>query len=103
MDLLTMTRKARGVDPVARMQERSRWSSFTNSWSQAVAPGRAPRWVRRMIIAAFVVMAVVGLVVGLIGLLTEDKPGVEGLTGCPTHETSEFISCIEFTFSPTVP
>jgi hypothetical protein len=36
----------------------------------APGTGRPPRWVRRTIIAAFVVMAVVGLVVGLIGLLT---------------------------------
>jgi hypothetical protein len=56
-----------------------------------------------MIIAAFVVMAVVGLVVGLIGLLTEDQPGVEGFTGCVTHETTATVSCIEFTISPTVP
>jgi hypothetical protein len=45
-------------------------SSYTNSWSRLRAPGRLPRWVRRIIIAAFVVMAVVGLVVGLTGLLT---------------------------------
>jgi hypothetical protein len=37
---------------------------------RAVAPGRAPRWVRRTIVAAFVLMAVVGGVVGLIALLT---------------------------------
>jgi hypothetical protein len=48
----------------------ARWSSFTNSWSRTVTPGRAPRWFRRTIIAAFVLMAVVGGVVGLIGLLT---------------------------------
>jgi hypothetical protein len=35
-----------------------------------VAPGHAPRWFRRTIITVFVLMAVVGLVVGLIGLLT---------------------------------
>jgi hypothetical protein len=51
---------------VARLQEAARWSTYTNSWSRLRAPGR-PRWVRRIIIAAFVV---VGLVVGLIGLLT---------------------------------
>jgi hypothetical protein len=56
-------------DPVARLQERARWSSFTNSWTGFVAPGRAPRWFRRTIIAVFVVMAVVGGVVGLIGIL----------------------------------
>lgn len=78
---------------MARLQEEARWSSFTNSWSRRVAPG-APRWVRRMIITAFVVMAVVGLVVGLIGLLTHDR-AEEGFTGCPTG------AAICFTFSPT--
>jgi TRAP-type mannitol/chloroaromatic compound transport system permease small subunit len=65
-----MAKKRRGEDPVARLQERARWSSFTNVWNGSAAPGGAPHWVRRMIIAAFVVMAVVGLVVGLVGLLT---------------------------------
>jgi hypothetical protein len=65
-----VAKKRRGEDPVARLQEAARWSSYTNSWSRLRAPGRPPRWVRRIIIAAFVVMAVVGLVVGLIGLLT---------------------------------
>jgi hypothetical protein len=65
-----VAKKRRGDDPVARLQEMARWSSFTNSWSRTVAPGRAPRWFRRTIIAAFVLMAVVGGVVGLIGLLT---------------------------------
>jgi hypothetical protein len=90
-----MAKKRRGEDPVARFQEEARWSGFTNSWSRSGAPP-VPRWVRRMIIAAFVIMAVVGLVVGLIGLLTEDQPSVEGLTGCPTHETSELVSCLDF-------
>jgi len=58
---------------VARLQEAARWSTYTNSWSRLRAPGRPPRWVRRIIIAAFVVMAVVGLVVGRIGLLTHDR------------------------------
>ena len=66
-----MTRKARREDPVARLQKAARWSTYTNSWSRLVAPGRAPRWVRRTIIAVFVLMAVVGGVVGLIGLLTK--------------------------------
>jgi len=64
-----MTKKGQGEDPVARLQEAAR-SSYTTSWSRLRAPGRPPRWVRRIIIAAFVVMAVVGLVVGLTGLLT---------------------------------
>jgi hypothetical protein len=103
MHLLTMAKKRRGEDPVARLQEMARWSSFTNSWSRVVA-APAPRWVRRMIIAAFVLMAVVGLVVGLVELLTEDQPAVEGFTGCPTHESGELVSCLElFTISPTVP
>jgi hypothetical protein len=54
---------------VARLQEEARWSSFTNRWMRAVAPG-PPRWFRRMIIGAFVLMSVVGFVVGLIGLIT---------------------------------
>ena len=70
IDPVTMAKKARGEDPVARLQEATRWSTYTNSWSRLRAPDRAPRWVRRMIITAIVVMAVVGLVVGLIGLIT---------------------------------
>jgi hypothetical protein len=89
-----MARKRRAEDPVARLQEAARWSSYTNSWLRFRAPGRPPRWVRRIIIAAFVVMAVVGLVVGLIGLLTHD-PAEEGFAGCPTG------AAICFTFSPT--
>jgi hypothetical protein len=89
-----MAKKRRGEDPVARLQERARWSSFTNTWNGSAAPGGAPRWVRRIIIAAFVLMAVVGLVVGLIGLLTHDR-AEEGFTGCPTG------AAICFTFSPT--
>jgi TRAP-type mannitol/chloroaromatic compound transport system permease small subunit len=54
---------------VARLQERARWSSFTNMWNGSAAQAGAPRWVRRMIIVAFVVMALVGLVVGIIGIL----------------------------------
>ena len=54
---------------MARLQEAASWSSYTNSWLRFRAPGRPPRWVRRIIIAAFVVMAVVGLVVGLIEIL----------------------------------
>jgi hypothetical protein len=69
-DTQIVAKKRQGDDPVARLHERARWSSFTNVWNGSAAPGGAPRWVRRMIIAAFVVMAVVGLVVGLIGLLT---------------------------------
>jgi hypothetical protein len=98
-----MAKKRRGEDPMARLQEEARWSGFTNSWSRSGAPP-VPRWVRRMIIAAFVVMAVVGLVVGLIELLTEDQPTLEGFTGCPTHESGEFVSCLDlFTISPTAP
>lgn len=66
-DTQTVAKKQRGEDSVARLQEEARWSGFTNSWSRRWAPP-APRWARRLIITAFVVMAVVGLVVGLIGL-----------------------------------
>jgi hypothetical protein len=98
-----MAKKRRGEDPVARLQEEARWSSFTNSWSRRVAPG-APRWVRRMIIAAFVLMAVVGGVVGLIELLARDDSAGEPFNDCVTHETTATVSCIElFTISPTVP
>ena len=56
---------------MARLQGEARWSSFTNRWTRAVAPG-PPRWFRRMIIGAFVLMAVVGFAVGLIGLFTHN-------------------------------
>jgi hypothetical protein len=85
---------------VARLQEEARWSSFTNSWSRRWAPP-APRWARRIIIAAFVVMAVVGLVVGLIGLLTQDR-AVEGPTGCPTGPTGAVV-CLNLYTGPTGP
>ena len=84
-----MAKKRRGEDPVARLQEEARWSSFTNSWSRRVAPG-APRWVRRMIITAFVLMAVIGGVVGLVELLSQDR-AVEGPTGCPTGPTGAVV------------
>jgi hypothetical protein len=70
-DTQTVVKKRRGEDPVARFQEEARWSSFTNRWTRAVAPG-PPRWFRRMIIGAFVLMAVVGFVVGLISLVTHN-------------------------------
>ena len=92
-----MARKSSGEDPVARFQEEARWSSFTNSWSRRVAPG-APRWVRRMIIAAFALMAVIGGVVGLAGLLTHDR-AEERFTGCPTGA----VVCLTFSASPIVP
>jgi hypothetical protein len=41
-----VAKKRRGEDPVARLQEAARWSSYTNSWSRLRAPGRPPRWVR---------------------------------------------------------
>jgi hypothetical protein len=96
-----MAKKPLGEDPVARLQEAARWSSYTNSWLRFRAPGRPPRWVRRMIIAAFVVMAVVGLVVGLIGLLTQDR-AVEGPTGCPTGPTGAVV-CLNLYTGPTGP
>ena len=96
-----MTKKGQGEDPVARLQEAARWSSYTNSWLRFRAPGRPPRWVRRMIIAAFVVMAIVGLVVGLIGLLTVDD-SAEPFPRCPMHERLE-AGCLEFSISPTLP
>jgi hypothetical protein len=96
-----MAKKRLGEDPVARLQEAARWSSYTNSWLRFRAPGRPPRWVRRMIIAAFVVMAVVGLVVGLIGLLTQDR-AVEGPTGCPTGPTGAVV-CLNLYTGPTGP
>ena len=87
---------------MARLQEAARWSSYTNSWLRFRAPGRPPRWVRRMIITAFVVMAVVGLVVGLIGLLTHDR-AVEGPTGCATGPTGSAGAVVCLNFSPTGP
>jgi hypothetical protein len=93
-----MAKKRLGEDPVARLQEAARWSSYTNSWLRFRAPGRPPRWVRRIIIAAFVVMAVVGLVVGFVGMLTQDR-AAEGFAGCPTGA----VVCLTFSASPTVP
>jgi hypothetical protein len=55
-----------------------------------------------MIITAFVVMAVVGLVVGLIGLLTHDR-AVEGPTGCATGPTGSAGAVVCLNFSPTGP
>ena len=92
-----MTKKGQGEDPVARLQELARWSSYTNSWMHLRAPGRPPRWVRRILIVAIVLTAVVGFVVGLIGLLTQNR-AVEGLTGCPTGAI-----CFSLSASPTVP
>ena len=92
-----MAKKRRGENPVARLQEEARWSGYTNSWSRGGAPPAA-RWARRIIIAAFVVMAVVGLVVGLIGLLTEDR-AAEDFTGCPTGA----VGCLNLYTGPTGP
>ena len=97
-DTHTVAKKRRGEDPVARLQELARWSSYTNSWLHLRAPGRPPRWVRRTLIAAIVVMAVVGLVVGFIGLLTHDR-SMEGLTGCPTGA----VGCLNLYTRPTGP
>jgi hypothetical protein len=50
-------------------------------------------------------MAVVGLVVGLIGLLTQDR-GVEGPTGCakgPTGSAGAVVCLNLFSASPSVP
>ena len=101
-----MANERRGDDPVARLQEAARWSSFTNSWSRMVAPGR-PRWIRRMIIGAFVLMAVVGFAVGLIGLVTgHESPTQELLQDCPRLESLEpgqtVPGCIQVTL-PTGP
>ena len=38
-------------------------------------------------------------VLGLVMLLTEDQPAVEGFTGCPTGA----VVCLTFSASPTVP
>jgi hypothetical protein len=54
-----------------------------------------------MIIAAFVVMAVVGLVVGLIELLAHDR-AVESPTGCPTGPTGAVV-CLNLYTGPTGP
>jgi len=89
-----MAKKQRGEDHVARFQEEARWSGFTNSWSRSGAPP-VPRWIRRMIIAAVLVMAVIGLVVGLIELLTRDDLRGEPFNDCVTHETAASVSCIE--------
>jgi len=64
-----MAKKRRGEDPVARLQERARWSSFTNVWNGSAAPGGAPRWVRRMITTVILLMtvaAVIGAIVSIV-------------------------------------
>jgi hypothetical protein len=97
-----MAKKRRGEDPVARLQEEARWSSFTASWSRQTGGG--PRWVRRLIIVAFVLLLVVPGVLALIGLLIPDDSADEPFTGCPTQESGVTVTdCLEFTFSPTGP
>ena len=97
-----MAKQRRGKDPVARLQEEARWSSFTASWSRQTGGG--PRWVRRLIIVAFVLLLVVPGVLALIGLFIPDDSAGEPFNDCVTHETTATVSCIElFTISPTVP
>jgi hypothetical protein len=55
-------------DPVARLHEEARWSSFTASWSRFHVVG-GPRWIRRFIIIAVLLILTAPAVVGLIGLL----------------------------------
>ena len=92
-----MSGKRGEEDPVVRLQEAARWSSFTNSWLRMVAPGRAPRWVRRMIIGVFVLMAVVGFVVGLTGLVTRhESPTQQVPRDCPRRlEPGQTTTCIQ--------
>jgi hypothetical protein len=97
-----MAKKRRGENPVARLQEEARWSSFTASWSRQTGGG--PRWVRRLIIVAFVLLLVVPGVLALIGLLIPDDSADEPFRGCPTQESGATVaSCLEFTISTTGP
>jgi hypothetical protein len=65
-----MTKKGQGGGPGSSPAGEGALVELHNRVERVRGTGRRTALVRRMIIAAFVVMAVVGLVVGLIGLLT---------------------------------
>jgi hypothetical protein len=92
-----MRRNPEEEDPVARLQEEARWSSFTNSWSRQVSGG-APRWVRWFIIVVVVLILFVPGLIGLIGLITRHESSTQELPrDCPTLESGQttFASCIQ--------
>jgi hypothetical protein len=72
-----MSRNPGEEDPVTRLQEEARWSSFTNSWSRQVSGG-APRWVRWFIIVVVVLILFVPGLIGLIGLITRHESSTQG-------------------------
>jgi hypothetical protein len=78
-----MRRNPGEEDPVARLQEEARWSSFTNSWSRQVSGG-APRWVHWFIIVVVVLILFVPGLIGLIGLVTRHESSTQDLPrDCP--------------------
>jgi hypothetical protein len=91
-----MRRKQADGDPVARLQEEARWSSFTNAWSRQVSGG-APRWVRWLIIVVVVLILVVPGLIGLIGLITRhESPTQELPRDCPRRlEPGQTTTCIQ--------
>ena len=93
----TMSRNPGEADPVTRLQEEARWSSFTNSWSRQVSGG-APRWVRWFIIVVVVLILFVPGLIGVIGLVTRhESPRQELPLDCPRHEPRQatIVSCIQ--------
>ena len=91
----TMSRNPGEEDPVARLQEETRWSSFTNSWSRQVAGG-APRWVRWFIIVVVVLILCVPGLIGLIGLITRHEPSTQELPrDCPSSGQTTAATCIQ--------
>jgi hypothetical protein len=96
-----MRRNPGEEDPVARLQEEARWSSFTNSWSRQVSGG-APRWVRWFIMVVVVLILFVPGLIGLIELVT--RAGSSGRpfpSDCPTVPPTgvTVARCLEFPFS----
>jgi len=91
----------RGEDPVARLQEEARWSSFTLSWSRRLTGG--PRWARRFIIIVVLLVLTLPGVFGLIEFLGGRDEQVK-----PRPLPSECLEeqgCIELlpTSSPSAP
>lgn len=88
-----------GADPVARLQEQARWSSFTTSLTRIRVVG-GPRWARRFIIIAVLLILTLPAVLGLIGLLVGRDERVEPRP-FPSECRPEH-GCIKFKQLPTL-